>query len=189
MLSLKPLMSIKNVDFEFENTLVKIVVSRDCPEIELVGLRVGPFEEGREYEVRFWVAQELEKAGIGRFREEEMLDAVKLHKIHWKERVQPVNQVSSLPDNFYPKLRRYLASAKEEIAKSAEKMKEYEKATRLIHDIVDCRLKKITSLASSPAQTSQVLQNLAREERLLYDRLYEIINEWKSNIVKGGDKS
>jgi DNA replication initiation complex subunit (GINS family) len=118
-----------------------------------------------------------------------MLDAVKLHKIHWKERVQPANQVSSLPDDFYPKLRRYLVSAKGEIAKSVEKMKEYEKATRLAHDIIDCRLKKITFLASSPAQTDQFLQNLAREERLLYDRLYEIINDWKSNIIKGGDKS
>jgi hypothetical protein len=184
----KPLISIKDADFEFENTLVKIVVNRNCPEIELVGLKAGPFEEGKKYEVRFWIAQELEKAGIGRFREEEILDAVKLHKIHWKERVQPFNQVSSLPDNFYPKLKRYLASAKKEVARSAEKMKEYEKAMRLAHDIVDCRLKKITSLASSPAQTNQVLQNLAREERLLYDCIYEIINEWKSNIVKGGEK-
>jgi hypothetical protein len=182
------LISVKDVDFEFENTLVKIIASRNCPEIELAGLKAGPFEEGKEYEVKFWVAKELEKAGIGRLREEETLDAVKLHKIHWKERVQPFNQVSALPDNFYPKLRRYLASAKEEMARSAEKMKEYEKATRLARDIVDCRLKKITSIASSPAQTNQVLQNLTREERLLYDYLYKIINEWKSNIVKGGDK-
>lgn len=183
MSSLKPLISIRDADFEFENALVKIVASRNCPGIELVGLKVGPFEEGREYEVRFWVAQELVKAGIGRFREEELLDAVSLHKISWKERVQPATQVSPLPEDFYPKIRRYLASLKEETVKSAEKIREYEKTFRLSHDIVNCRLKKIVSLSSYPARTNRVLENLTKEECMLYDRLHRIINEWRSNIL------
>jgi len=58
----------------------------------LAGLEVGPFEEGREYEIRFWIARELEKVGVIRFRGEDMLDVVKLTKIHWKERVQPTNK-------------------------------------------------------------------------------------------------
>jgi len=94
MLSAKSLASIKDADFMFENTPVKIIVNRNCPEIELAGLKIGPFEEGKEYEVRFWVAHELEKAGIVRFREEELLNAVKLYKMHWKERVQSVKQIS-----------------------------------------------------------------------------------------------
>ena len=80
----------------FENKLIKVIANRNEEKIELAGLKVGPFEEGREYEVRFWIAQELERAGIVRFREEDMLDVVKLHKIHWKERVQPTNKVSTL---------------------------------------------------------------------------------------------
>jgi len=87
----------------FENTPVRIIVNRKCPEIELAGLKTGPFQEGKEYEVRFWIAEELEKAGIAHLREEEMLDAMKLHKIHWKERVQSVKQISSLPEDFYPR--------------------------------------------------------------------------------------
>ena len=189
MSSLKPLISIRDADFEFENAPVKIVASRNCPEIELAGLKVGPFEEGREYDVRFWVAQELERARIGRFREEELLDAVKLHKISWKERVQSVTQVSSLPEDFYPKLRRYLAGLKEKTVKSAEKMREYEKTIRLSHDIVNCRLKKIVSLSSSSARTNRILENLTREERTLYDRLHQIIGEWRSSILKKGGKT
>jgi len=188
MSAIKPLMSIKDADFKFENTPVKIVASRNCPEIELAGLKVGSFEEGREYEVRFWVARELERAEIGRFREEELLDAVKLHKIHWKERVQSITQVSSLPENFYPKLRRYLASLKEKAVKNAEKMREYETTVKLSRDIVDVRLKKIVSLSSYSAKTSQVLENLTREERILHDRLHQIISGWRSSILKEGGK-
>lgn len=184
----KPLTSVEDADFKFENSPVQVIASRNCPEIELAGLKVGPFEEGRDYEVRFWVAQELKKAGIARFREEELLDAVSLHKIHWKERVQSVKRLSSLPEDFYAKLRRYLAGLKAEAAKSAEKMREYEKSVRLAHDIVNCRLKKIVSLSSFPEKTNQFLQDLAMEERVLYGRLHRFIGEWRSDIMKGGSE-
>jgi hypothetical protein len=177
-------MSIKDADFMFENKPVKIVINRNCPEIQLVGVKVGPFEEGKEYEVKYWVAKELERAGIARVREEELLDAVKLHKIFWKESIQQARQVSPLEKDFYPRLRRYLASLKRKAVSNPEKMREYQKAKGLSNDIVTCRLKKIVSLASSPAQTNQTLNNLAREERVLYEQLYAIINEWKSKILK-----
>ena len=177
-------MSIKDVDFMFENKPVKIIVNRNCPKIQLVGVKVGPFEEGKEYEIKYWVAKELERAGIARVREEELLDAVKLHKIFWKESIQQARQVSPLEEDFYPRLRRYLASLKRKAISNPEKLKEYDKARRLSRDIVNCRLRKIVSLASSPAQTNQTLKNLAREERVLYERLYEIINKWKQKILK-----
>jgi hypothetical protein len=177
-------MSIKDVDFMFENKPVKIIINRNYPEIQLVGVKVGPFDEGKECEVKYWVAKELERAGIARIQEEELLDAVKLHKISWKENIQQARQVSPLEEDFYPRLRRYLANLKRKAVSNPEKMREYEKASRLSSDIVNCRLRKIVSLASSPAQTNQTLNNLALEERVLYERLYAIINEWKPKILK-----
>ncbi|UCE16142.1 MAG: DNA replication complex GINS family protein [Candidatus Bathyarchaeota archaeon] len=178
--------SITDEDFVFENTPVRIIVNRKCPEIELAGLKIGSFQEGKEYEVRFWIAEELEKAGITRFREEEMLDAMKLHKIHWKERVQSVKQISSLRKDFYPRLRRYLSSLREDAVKKPEKMKEYERVSGLSRDIVDCRLKKIISLASTSAQTEQFLKSMTREERAIYKRLHKRISNWRKEILKLG---
>jgi len=177
-------MNIGNVDFSFEHSLVKIIANRNCPEIKLAGLNVGPFEEGNEYEVQFWIAQELEKAGIARFREEERLDAAKLHKIQWTERVQTAGQISKLPDNFYPKLRRYLTDLKEVAAKSPEKLREYEKSRHLTQDIVNSRIKKIISLASASPQTEQLLKNLTGEERFLYERLHKFIHGWRKQILE-----
>jgi len=183
-LSTNSSISIKDADFVFENKPIKVLINRNCPEIQLVGVKVGPFEEGKEYEVKHWVARELERSGIARVREEELLDAVKLHKISWKESIQQARQVSPLEDDFYPRLRRYLAGLKRKAVSNPEKMREYQKAKGLSSDIVNCRVRKIVSLASSPAQTNQTLNNLAREERFLYERLYEIINAWKSKILK-----
>ncbi|MEM2521823.1 MAG: hypothetical protein QXW82_01560 [Candidatus Bathyarchaeia archaeon] len=168
----------------FENSTVKVIANRSCPEIKLGGLTVGPFEEGNEYEVYFWVARELEKFGILRFRSDELLDASKLYKIHWRERVQAVGQISELPDDFYPKLRRYLADLKREMVKNPEKMREYEKAWQLALDIVNLRFKKIVSIASAPAQSEHVLKNFTKEERFLYEKIFKLISEWRSQLLE-----
>jgi len=177
---------VEDSDFMFENKPVKVIANRNEAELELAGLKIGPFEEGREYEVRFWVAQELEEAGVVRFREEDTLDVVKLHKINWKERVQPTNRVSPLPEEFYPQLRRYLAYLTRTAHNNSEKLKEYDKSMQIALDVVNCRVKKIVSLASSPLLTAQALQSLTPEERALYHRLFKFIDEWRSKILKQG---
>jgi hypothetical protein len=178
------LTKIEEADFVFENSLIKIIANRNCPEIKLAGLNVGPFEEGNEYEIPYWIAQELELSGIARSREEERLDATKLYKIQWTERVQTAGQISKLPENFYPKLRRCLVDLKKETSKSPEKIREYEKVKHLTRDVVNSRLKKMVSLASAPAQTEQVLKNLTDEERFLYELLHKFIHDWRIQILE-----
>lgn len=179
-------MTIGNLDFSFENSFVRIVANRNCPEIKLAGLTVGLFEEGNDYEVRYWIARELVKSGIARFREEELLDATKIHKIQWTEQVQKARQTSELPEDFWPRLRRYLGELKEEIAKKPEKMREYEKVRHLIQDIINSRSKKIVLLASAPAQTEQILKKFTGEERVLYQSIYELVSEWRTRILQNG---
>jgi len=191
-LSADPVTTIRDADFVFENLVVKIVANRDSPKIDLPGVKVGPFKEGKEYEVRYWIAQELKKAGIAHIRMDEPLDLVMLNKIHWKERVQASQRGTSLPEDFYPKLRRYLEELNEEAIKKPEKRSDYEKAKNLSDDITQMRLKKIVSLASSARdQTGQILRSLTKEEKYVYDCLHKIISEWKTEILKtqGGDKT
>ncbi len=175
--------SIEDADLVFENSPVRVVAIRDSPMIELVGAEVGPFEEGNEYSVKFWIARLLEKAGVMRFPEGEMLDLAKLLRIQWTERIQSVSQVSSLPETFYPKLRYLLAELKASSRNSVEKMREHEKVNLLSQDIITCRLKKIISLASASDRLDQVFRNLTVEERKLYEDLRRIISDWKANIL------
>ena len=175
---------IESLDFIFENSPARIVASRNAPEIKLAGLSVGPFEEGTDYEVCYWVASELAKSGIAHFHTEDVLDASKLSKIQWTERVQTAGQISKLPEGFYPKLRRYIAQLREGMANNPEKMREYERADQLTRDIVNSRLKKVVSIASAPAQTESRLRDFTAEERLLYKRLFSVINHWKTKILE-----
>ncbi|MGZ4849923.1 MAG: hypothetical protein ACXV2C_00925, partial [Candidatus Bathyarchaeia archaeon] len=149
----------------------------------------GPFDEGNEYEAYFWVAKELASSGMVHFREDDILDATKLFKVQWKEGVQIPGQISELPDDFYPKLRRYLATLKEEISRQPERINEYEKTKHLAKDIVNSRLKKIVSLSTAPSQSEQVTKKLSNEEKILYGQLVKLISQWKTNILEnGGEK-
>jgi DNA replication initiation complex subunit (GINS family) len=133
--------------------------------------------------VYYWIAQELAAEGIAHFREEDLLTATALYKTQWKERVQIAGQISELNEEFYPKLRRYLADIKAEITQHPEKAQEYEKAKHLAWDIVNSRVKKIIALSSGPVQTGQLQKKLTCEERLIYEQLGKLISEWKSQIL------
>ena len=178
-------LKLENLDFRFENSLTKVVANRNHPEIKLAGLTIGPLQEGNEYEVYHWIAQELVQAGIAHFREEDILDATKLYKIQWKERVQIAGLISDLPEDFYPKLRRYLAQMKTDITKQPEptKVQEYEKATTLANDIVNSRLKKIVTLSSGPTQTDQITKKLTPEEKFVFENLSKTVTKWRTNIL------
>ena len=178
--------AIEDADFVFENSVVKVVANRNNPAIELPGMTIGPFTEGKEYEVRFWVAKELKNAGIARIRLDEPIDLKTLNKIHWKERMQTSQKVMSLPENFYPKLRRFLEELSTQAIKKLEKRNEYEKAHNLSEDITRMRLKKIVSLASSGRgdQTGPILRNLSKEEKYVYNCLHKVLSEWKEEILK-----
>jgi len=180
---------ICTLDFCYENSLVKIVANRNCPEIKLAGLTVGPFDEGNEYEVYFWVAKELANSGMVHFREDDVLDATKLFKVQWKEGVQIPGQISELSDDFYPKLRRFIADLKDQSSRQSEKYQEYDRAKQLAQDIVNSRLKKIVALSSTPTQSEQVLKKFTSEEKILYELLVKIISQWKTKILESeGEK-
>lgn len=174
--------SIEYSDFIFENDLVSVVAIKDHPKIDLVGFSIGPLKEGEEYEIRFWVARELEKDGIVNIRER-ALDTTKLYRTQWTERIQALGQLSSLPEDFYPRLRRMIEDLKISSKTSPEKLREYEYVQNLSVDIINCRLKKIISLASSSIQDGQTLKNLTIEERDLYEKIRRIVDEWRSKIL------
>jgi hypothetical protein len=191
-LSADPAKAIKDADFVFENAPVKIVANRNSPAIDLPGTKVGPFQEGKEYEVKFWVATELKKAGVARIRMDDPLNLMMLNKIHWKERVQASQRLTSLPEEFYPKLRRFLEELNMEAIRKPEQRGDYDKAKNLSDDITRMRLKKIVALASSGRdQSGEILRTLTKEEKYVYDCLHKIISKWKNEILKPteGDKT
>ena len=153
-------------------------------ELRIAEITVGPLEEGREYELRFWIAAKLVEAGYARFNEEASITLSSLTQIHWREtRLQTGRRISSLPAFFYPKLRQYLFELKRKTDSDPLMAETYTQALRLARDVISCRLKKVVNLAPH-ARAEGLIQSLSEEERTLFRKIQRTVSEWESGILR-----
>jgi len=177
------LLTVDDIDFDFENSPIRVVVTREIPETPRTN-KLSSVKVGQETEVPYWVARELVQLGYARFKEEDVLNYNSLSKIHWKETIPASRQIPSLHRTFYCMLRRHLAELKQASRQDQIKLRELEKTESLVRDIVNCRIRKIVSLAASPTPSEELIKGLTREERALYSILYKTVDEWKSKLLE-----
>ncbi|RJX15776.1 DNA replication complex GINS family protein [Candidatus Bathyarchaeota archaeon] len=175
----------KFFDYKFDHQKVKLVALRSIPKISLAGEEIGPVEENEYFEVKNWIADELVKNGYAKIvAEGERLSLIDVQKAQVVEAIQSPRHLSILPENFYPKLRKLLKELEEKSQKDPTKKLEFQKIVQLAMDIVTSRLNKILILASAREKDENLLKNLTLEERALYEKLYQTVNEWRNLILK-----
>jgi hypothetical protein len=181
-------MSVEDVDFDFENSQTRVILTREVPDTSPKMAKLSSARVGQEIEIPYWTAKELVRLGYARFREENVLNYNSLSKIHWRETIPASRQLPALQANFYCLLRRHVAELKELSRQDQVKLRELERSESLVRDIVNCRIRKIVSLAASPTPSEELMQGLTYEERILYSILNKTIEEWKSKLLGQGLK-
>ncbi len=176
--------SIADVDLDFQNLPVRVVLTREIPFTHPATERLRSAKIGQEVEVPFWAADQLVAAGLAKFRDDDVLDLAKLSKTHWKETMPSSTQLPFLQANFYCILRRFLVKLKAEGKHDPSKQRECEKAENLSRDVINCRLRKIASLAAAPGSPVDLLKSMTPEEQTLYKELGTRISEWKQSILE-----
>lgn len=176
------LMSVGDIDFDFENSQIRVVVTRELPETPRMP-KLSSAKVGQELEVPYWTAKELVQLGYARFREEDVLNYNSISKIHWRETIPASRQLPALQPNFYCMLRRHLGELRQKSKQDQVKLRELERTESLVRDIVNCRVRKIVSIAASPTPSEELIQGLTYEERTLYSTLNKTIEDWKSKLL------
>jgi hypothetical protein len=179
-------MTVDDIDFDFENSQIRVVLTREIPETSSRMAKFFTARIGQEIEVPFWTARELVQLGFAKFRDEDVLNYNALSKIHWRETIPASRQLPSLQANFYCMLRRHMSELQQSSKQDQVKLRELEKTESLVRDIVNCRIRKIVSLAASPTPSEELIQGLAHEERTLYSLLNRTIEEWKLKLLGQG---
>ena len=177
--------SLTDLDFEFEDSTVRVISLTSLREVTVANTRVGPLQEGKELETRYWIAESLVRAGYARFHEDDVLTFAVLSKLHWREtKLSQGFQISPLSDHFYSKLKRFLGYSRKRSSSEPMSTAQYLQGTRLAQDIVNCRLRKIVNLATSSSKTTAAMtQALTREERILFDKVKSAVAEWQEAIL------
>jgi GINS complex protein len=177
------LVTVDDIDFDFENSQVRVVLTHEIPEASRLPANLRAARLGQETEVPYWIASELVQLGYARFREEDIITYNSLSKIHWRETIPSSRQLPSLPGNYYCIMRRHLAALRLQSKQDQIKLRELEKTETLVRDIVNCRVRKIVSIAASPTPSEELIQGLTFEERSLYRVLNGTIEEWKARLL------
>ena len=176
------LMSVDDIDFDFQNSQIRVVVTRELPETPRMP-KLSSAKVGQELEVPYWTAKELVQLGYAKFREEDVLNYNSISKIHWRETIPASRQLPALQPNFYCLLRRHLGELHQKSKQDQVKLRELERTESLVRDIVNCRLRKIVSIAASPTPSEELIQGLTFEERVLYSTLNKTIEDFKSKLL------
>jgi hypothetical protein len=177
-------MTVDDIDFDFENSQVRITLTREIPDLPPRLARSLRAKVGQEAEAPYWIARELVRLGYAKFREEDILNYNSLSKVHWRETIPASRQLPALQPNFYCLLRRHISDLKESSKQDQMKLRELERTESLVRDIVNCRVRKIVSLAASPTPSEELIQGLTYEERTLYTILNATIVEWKNKLLR-----
>ena len=174
--------AIYDMEFEFLNAKVRVQAERDFQAIELPGLRIGPLSKGERYSMHLWVAEELEKKGIVKMVERPELKDEELMKFHSRETGLSGGPLE-LPSDFYPRLRRMLRKLEEAARRDPSVLTGLDKLRARAQDIVNARLKKIVSLASSVARSPMTRKYLTPEEEVIFDLVGDLTDTWREEVI------
>ena len=95
-------------------------------------------------------------------------------------------QLSTLPGDFYVRMRRrlqYLAGAAKE---GRVRREEVEKLRATSYDLIGMRLSKLLSLSSTSASAASLGDRLTPEEKAFFGRSQSLSKEWREAILGGG---
>ena len=98
--------------------------------------------------------------------------------------MQSPSSLSALPQDFYPKLRLLISELRARTNEGPEGAREYVKVLNYSKDIVNCRVRKVVSMALARVEPTRALRNLTVEERMLYEEVRRLVEEWRRRILE-----
>ena len=165
---------------EYENNIVRCKATRNIPEIEIIGFKLDPVEEYREFNTFYWVARELARNGLIEYVDA-TLDNNEWTQVHFKERINPAGPPGLLSDDFYSKAYQSFTSS-EDFNDSII----LNRMRARYRDVLESRINRITRLASAEADSpTRVLQPI---ESTLYNDVHRTISKWRDTLQELGEE-
>ncbi|MEN3048131.1 MAG: hypothetical protein ABDH63_05065 [Candidatus Caldarchaeales archaeon] len=153
---------------------MRVRLTSDLPRLEVAGRVYEGLKTGAVIEVPVWAADAMVKARVAEVVDE--LGVQQLRQISLREtrgQVEPV----PLREDFYGRARHALRRAREF---SGEEARRFEEALR---DVIAARVHKVCVAATKGAEPPW-LGNLTPEERRLYLRARELVEEFVSEALR-----
>lgn len=162
-----------------EKTKVKFNASVE--NLELGDYRIDKVESGATLELPRWVAEELFASKLAEETEEPLES--EMFRALSKEKMMGPLQLSTLPQDFYPRLKGRLGYLTEAVSEGRARKEDLEKLKGGGYDLIGMRLSKLLSLSSSSTQNSSLADRLTPEEDAFFSVSQSLSREWRVALL------
>jgi len=162
-------------------SLIKVILKRSIPAINLPSFKVDEQIEGTSLEVPRWVGEVLVDLGFASAPNEGF--EVELFKSLSRERIQGPLQLSTLKKDFYINLKTFLKDLSEKARSDPKFVTQYEKSAAAARDLMRYRVQKLLYVASAATLTSDLIERITPEEQKLIESVKSLVKSWLSSII------
>jgi len=159
----------------------KVTMRSDVENLDIGDFRIDRLAAGEMAELPRWVADELEGLGMVDGAEEPF--EIEIYKALSKEKMMGPTQLSSLPPDFYIKMKRRLDRLSAWAAEGRSRREDVEKLRASSYDLIGMRLSKLLSLSSSSTPVSVLADRLTPEEKSYFEMSQTMSKEWKQALL------
>lgn len=181
-ITLRQVLERREREYLLEATRAKIRSSIE--NLEVGDFHIEKLSEGDTVDLPRWVADELVSQGMAEGTEppfeNEVFNALS------KEKMMGPLQLSTLPQDFYVRMRRKLSVLGGGVAQGKARKEDFERLKSVCYDLVGIRLSKLLSLSSSSTPSASLGQRLTPEEASFFAISQSLSKEWRAGMLGGG---
>jgi len=164
--------------------IAKTKMRSSVENLEVGDFHIEKLSEGETVELPRWVADELVGQGMAESAdtpfENDVFSALS------REKMMGPLQLSTLPSNFYVRMRRRIGALGAKVAEGRARKEELEHLRAVCYDLVGIRLSKLLALSSSSTPASSMADKLTPEESAFFAISQSLSKEWKAGLLGGG---
>ncbi len=173
---------IERKEREFMLSKTRVRMKTSVENLNAGDYRTEALSEGQSVEIPRWIAEEFVELKLAEPLEERFED--ELSRALSKEKMMGPLQLSTLPPDFYMRMRRKLASLSGR-AGSEMKKEDADRMRIACYDLVGMRLSKLLALSSSSAHGSALTEKLVPEEEAFFSISQSLSADWRAALLGG----
>ncbi len=174
--------SLRRINFIFRNEEVSIECVKQYDQFTLLGEKIGPFEQGKSYKLKFFKAIPFIENGILKIKSSKKYDNVDVQRFAIGER-DDQRLVNRNDDFFLNKIKEFKKILEKDVNDKIRLQLDLDRYNSYTSDIIDSRLLKLLRLAKTELSLDDE-RRLTLSERLLFKRIYKLIDVWKKFLLE-----
>jgi hypothetical protein len=164
----------------FAHQKVDTVCIKEFPtSVIQLGRRVGPFKLGNPYKLEYYIARIFVEQGFLKFDEKNLINSMAIQKINFMESTN--QEPRQIDDMIYVQSIQQLSLLDYLLKADKVPRRDFSQLYSDVNDLIRVRLAKIVRLATQP-QLLKTRNLLTEEERILFDQLSHLIQEWQDYV-------